>query len=164
MSALMEIELANAARLDKFDARIAALELRSDVLQAVLSLCEMAVNPAAIKARVLELRRQADQARDLQAKLTGERAAFDRDKAEFDAKVEAFAKEKAKLEADLKASRAEIGRLSDQINAEANKAFRARNPRPPCRTVRIGAEGSTLAQEHFDDPPVRDAHYHGATV
>ena len=71
MSALMEIELANAARLDKFDARIAALELRSDVLQAVLSLCEMAVNPAAIKARVLELRRQADQARDLQAKACG---------------------------------------------------------------------------------------------
>jgi hypothetical protein len=134
-----------------------AVELLAESTTAhagAMALIELAVNASSIKARILDLRRAADQARDAQAKL-------DADTRKHAAEVEAFSKEKgrvAKLEADLKAAEAEVVRLETQINEAA--AARMRNGVPPksTRTERVGPGG--LTRSVFEEPErVRDAHY-----
>lgn len=48
-----------------------------DAFAAALALLTVVVDAPACRARILDLQRQADQLRDLQAKLAGERAAHD---------------------------------------------------------------------------------------
>jgi len=93
---------------------------------AVLSLIGLIVDAPACKARILELQRRADQARDLQAKLAAERTSHERkvetDRTEF-AAIEARlrAREVAAAEADARLA------VADEIIAAA----KARGYREP---------------------------------
>jgi peptidoglycan hydrolase CwlO-like protein len=124
---------------------------------AVLALIALITDAPACRARTLQLQKQADQARDQQAKLAGEVEAHNRRVAEFEAKVEAAAEEKARLEADLKAARAEVGQLSNRINDEANARMRNRNPSKPMRLVPAGPGG--MMQSIQDDRDAADPHF-----
>jgi hypothetical protein len=141
------INTALAAQRAAFDARMSAIEGRAELFAAVLGLVSIVTDGPTCKARILDLQRQADQARDLQGKLASERTAFNQ-------KVTAERAELDRREAALRKHE-----IAVSVRERELASAKATLPKHHDRRTDGFIAGSGLSRELDDGPLAPDAHY-----